>query len=92
MATRFEPNERSFERVLRQPKVEQLVDDVTGRALDEARASAPVVTGAYKDGLHIEHRDGRYRRTAMVVGGDVKTMLLESKLGILARALKAAKR
>lgn len=89
--TTFEPNERFFESVLRRPKVEKLVDDAAERALTAAQQTAPVDTGDYKRGLHIEHHDGRYRRTAMVVGGDHKTMLIESKTGNLARALKAAK-
>lgn len=90
--TRFEANPRFFETVLRQPRVERLVDEVADTALTNARASAPVDTEAYRNGLHIEHHESRYRRTARVVGSDEKTMLIESKTGNLARALKGAKR
>lgn len=89
--TDVEFNPRFFETVLRQPKVEAVVDQAAQRALAVAKATAPVDSGEYRDGLHIEHHDSRYRRAARVVGGDDKTMLLESHHGILARAVKAAK-
>lgn len=90
--TRFEENPRFFETVLRQPRVERLVDDVGDATLTNAQAAAPVDTQAYRNGLHIEHHDSRYRRTTRVVGSDEKTMLIESQTGNLARALKGAKR
>ena len=90
--TRFEPNPRFFETVLRQPRVERLVDEVADAALTNARTGAPVDTEAYRNGLHIEHHESRFRRTTRVVGSDEKTMLIESKTGNLARALKGAKR
>ncbi|MGO4488155.1 HK97 gp10 family phage protein [Microbacterium sp. 2RAF4] len=90
--TRFEENPRFFETVLRQPRVERLVDDIGDAALANAQAAAPVDTQAYRNGLHIEHHDSRYRRTTRVVGSDEKTMLIESQTGNLARALKGAKR
>lgn len=90
--TRFEENPRFFETVLRQPRVERLVDDIGETALTNARTSAPVETEAYRNGLHIEHHESRFRRTTRVVGSDDKTMLIESKTGNLARALKGAKR
>ena len=89
--TSVEFNPRFFETVLRQPQVEALVDGTGDRALGIAKATAPVDSGDYRDGLHIEHHDSRYRRAARVVGGDDKTMIIESKTGNLARALKAAK-
>lgn len=84
-------NPRFFETVLRKPGVERLVDGAGDRALANAQANAPEDTGAYKDGLHIEHHESRYRRATRVVGSDPKTMLIESKTGNLARAVKAAK-
>lgn len=89
--TDVEFNPRFFETILRQPKVEAAVDQAAERALAVAKATAPVDTGEYRDGLHIEHHDSRYRRAARVVGSDEKTMLIESRTGNLARALKAAK-
>lgn len=80
-----------FETVLRQPGVESIVDAAGERALAAAQASAPVDSGDYRDGLHIEHHNSRYRRATRVVGSDPKTMLIESKTGNLARSVKAAR-
>ena len=89
--TSVEFNENYFESVLRQSKVEAITDAAGNRALSAAKSSAPVDTADYQHGLHLEHHDSRYRRTTRVVGDDNKTMLIESKTGNLARALKAAK-
>ncbi|WEK60505.1 MAG: HK97 gp10 family phage protein [Candidatus Microbacterium colombiense] len=90
--TRFEENPRFFETVLRKPGVERLVDDIGDATLTNAQAAAPVDTQAYRNGLHVEHHESRFRRTTRVVGSDEKTMLVESRTGNLARALKGAKR
>ena len=84
-------NPKFFDTVLREPRVEQVVDAAAGRALRAAQSTAPVDTEAYRDGLHIEHHDSRFRRSARVVGSDPKTMLIEAKTGNLARAVKAAR-
>lgn len=89
--TSIEFNPAFFETVLRQPKVEALTDAAASRALSAAKANAPVDTGEYQRGLRLEHKQSRYRRVTRVVGTDDKTLLIESKLGVLARALKAAK-
>lgn len=84
-------NEGFFESILRTSPVEALVDGIGNRTLGIAQANAPVDTEEYRDGLHIEHHESRYRRTTRVVGSDEKTLLIESKTGTLARALKGAK-
>lgn len=89
--TEVQFNEGFFESILRTSRVEALVDGVGNRTLDIAQATAPVDTEEYRDGLHIEHHESRYRRTTRVVGSDPKTLLIESKTGTLARALKGAK-
>lgn len=89
--TEIEFNEDFFESVLRSAPVEALVDGVAERVLSKAVATAPVDTEEYRDGLHIEHQEARYRRVTRVVGSDEKTLLVESKTGTLARALKGAK-
>lgn len=90
-STSFEPNQDFFDSLLRSAPVAKLVDDAAERTLAAARASAPEDTQDYKNGLHIEHHDSRYRRVARVVGSDPKTLIVEAKTGNLARALKAAK-
>ena len=89
--TEVEFNPKFFETVLRGPKVEALVDAAAGQVLATAKATAPVDTGEYRDSIHIEHHDAAYRRTTRVVADDDKTMLIESKTGNLARAVKAAR-
>jgi hypothetical protein len=89
--TNVQFNEGFFESILRTAPVEALVDGVGNRTLDIAQATAPVDTEEYRDGLHIEHHESRYRRTTRVVGSDPKTLLIESTTGNLARALKGAK-
>lgn len=87
----FEPNQAFFDTVLRSPPVEVLVDEAAERALAAAKASAPEVTGGYKQNLHIEHHESKYRRSARVVGDLDYSMTVESRTGNLARAVKAAK-
>lgn len=89
--TEFIPNPKFFETVLRQSGVERLTDEAAGRALARAKADAPIDTAEYRDGLHIEHREARYRRVSLVAGSDPKTLLVEARTGNLARSLKAAK-
>jgi hypothetical protein len=89
--TTIQFNEAFFASAMRQPTVEQLTDAAAQRAENAAKANAPRDTEAYVDGIHIEHHESRYRRTSRVVGSDPKTLLIESKTGNLARALKAAK-
>jgi hypothetical protein len=79
-----------FDEIMRTAGVERLTDDAAERALAIAKATAPVDTGDYRDGLHIEHRESKHRRVTRVVGDDAKTLLVESKTGNLARALKQA--
>jgi hypothetical protein len=90
--TEMEFNEGFFETVMRRPQVERLVDSVAEKALAKMQADAPRDTEAYVQGLHIEHRESRYRRVTRVVGSDEKTLLIESKTGTMARGLKGAKR
>lgn len=88
--TIVEFNPKFFDEIMRTAGVERLTDAAAERALAIAKADAPVDSGEYRDGLHIEHRQSRYRRVTRVVGDDAKTLLIESKTGNLARALKKA--
>lgn len=67
---------------------------ILGKALAvaaRARSTAPVDTGAYKRRIVVRIKRSRYRNVAIIEGMDWKTLLIESKTGNLARALKAAK-
>jgi hypothetical protein len=84
-------NDFYFDEILKSAQVENLTREAAQRALAIARATAPVDEGDYKRGLHIEEKETPYRTVVRVVGSDAKTLLIESKTGNLARALKAAK-
>lgn len=89
--TKLEFNPKFFETVMREPAVEALVDGVGVRTQAIAKSTAPVESGAYQDSIRVQHRESRFRRVTEVVSDDPKALLIESKTGNLARAMKAAK-
>lgn len=89
--TRIDFNERFFDQILRSAQVDGLCRSKAEQALAVARATAPVDTGAYRDGLEVEPHESAHRRSWRVVGHDPKTLLVEAMTGNLARALKAVK-
>lgn len=84
-------NPKFFDEILNSAGVKALTTLAANRALAYARASAPVKTGAYRDGLGLEEVRRAHRTTVMVVGHDPKTLLVEAQTGNLAKALKKAK-
>ena len=84
-------NPKFFDEILNSAGVTALTTLAADRALAYARASAPVDTGAYRDGLGLEEVKRAHRTTVMVVGHDPKTLLVEAQTGNLAKALKKAK-
>jgi hypothetical protein len=84
-------NQKFFDEILKSAGVQQATKAAAERAANIARATAPVDTGAYRDGITLEEHDWKYRVGYLVVGHDPKTLLIESKTGNLARALKRAK-
>lgn len=84
-------NDEFFDSVLKSPGVQALTRGAAEKALNIAKANAPVDTGAYRDGLQVEAVQHAHRTTYMVVGTDAKTMLIESQTGNLVKALKKAK-
>lgn len=78
-----------FENILRSAKVESLCEAKANAVLVVAQRNTPVDTGEYKRGLTVEKIGHAKRSTYMVVGHDAKTLLVESKTGNLAKALKA---
>lgn len=60
------------------------------RVLSAAQSSAPVDTGAYKDGLHIEQATTD-RAVVRVAGGTDHDWIVEANTGNLARALDAGR-
>lgn len=81
-----------FDEIMKSAGVAKLTDSKANEALQEAKRTAPVDEGDYRDGLMVVKRDTRYRHTARVIGEDAKTLLIEARTGNLARALKNTKR
>lgn len=88
--TKVDFNESFFDAIMHSAGVESLCRQKAEAVLQEAKATAPVDTGDYRDGIEIKIVHHAHRDTYQVVGTDAKTMLVESKRGTLARALKKA--
>ena len=89
--TVVEFNDGFFEEIMKSAGVKALTRSAADRVALEARASAPVKTGAYRDGIEVKEQQYSKRTAYLVVGTDKKTLLVESKTGNLAKALKKAK-
>ena len=81
-----------FDNIMRSAGVQSLEKAAAERVLAVAQATAPVDTGDYQRGLRIVKAERKYRTAYLVEGTDWKTLLVESKTGNLARALKTAGR
>jgi hypothetical protein len=84
-------NEAFFQELSTSPAVTGLVMGVAEQIAADARSTAPVDTGAYRDGIRVELKHQK-RSVALVVAHDKKSMLIESKTGNLVRALQRAKK
>ena len=85
-STRVKLNHAGMAALLKSAGVRAALAPVTERVLASAKASAPVDTGAYRDGLHIEHAVTD-RAVERVVGGSDHDMIVEANTGNLARSL-----
>lgn len=94
MAGRTQLNSSEVEKLLKgEGRYSGVVDECRKRAeavLSAAQAAAPVDTGDYVDGLHIEEHRGSTRTTVRVVADDWKSFIIEAEHGVLAGALDAA--
>ena len=89
--TTIEFNDSFFDNSMRSAGIDRIGMTKAERAASIARSTAPVDTGSYRDQIRVVVRESAHRRVYRVVGNDPKTLLIESKTGNLARALKAAK-
>lgn len=66
--------------------IEALLQDEAEERLERAKASAPVVTGSYRDSIHIEtdHTDRMVKR---VVADAPHALVVEANTGNMARSL-----
>lgn len=90
-ATEFRPDPAWFNNAMRSGKVQRLQEQAGRQVTNDARSSAPVDTGAYKNSIRMSSREARHRRVTIVEAADEKALLIESKTGNLARAAKRAK-
>lgn len=81
-------NNGYFDQLSRSPGVVKITVDAARRIAATARATAPANTGDYRNGIRVRLKYQR-RAVALVEGTDKKTMIIESKTGNLARALRA---
>lgn len=85
-------NNAWFDALLRSAPVAALVDEAVERIAATARETAPVGdTGDYRDGI-VTASKLQERYVGLVIATDPKSMLVESKTGNLARALRANKK
>jgi len=86
-------NNGFFEDLANSAPVVGLCVEAANRVADAAKSTGPKDTLDYVNSIHVEvvpHR--QIRSVALVVADDPKSMLIESKTGNLARAVKAAAR
>ena len=85
-------NPKFFDQIGKSAGVDRLSQDAAQRVLAVSKADAPVESGDYLEGLHIEKEVGQYRNIYRVVGDDWKTLLVEAWTGNLARAVQKVAR
>jgi hypothetical protein len=89
MAARLKLNHGGMAALLKSAEVRAILAPHAERVLAAAQADPHDATGAYEAGLRIEHATTD-RAVERVVASDWKGHIIESKYGILARALGSA--
>lgn len=87
----FEANDAFFASLGRDPAVVALCKAAADQIAANARSSAPVAEGNYRDGIVVRERPAAYRDTFRVVATDEASMGVESRTGNLARALRGVR-
>ena len=84
-------NNAFFEELSVSEPVTALVVEAAERVAQIARDGVPHITGDYANGIGVAVKHQK-RSVALVIAADPKSMIIESKTGNLARALRAAKK
>lgn len=84
-------NNGFFEELSRSPRVSNLCREVAVNIAAVMISTAPDDSGAYKRRISVK-RKFQKRVVWLVIGGDRKTMIIESKTGNMVRALNTVKR
>ena len=79
-------NDAFLDKLGRSSRVVGLCEQAAEGIAADARASAPVDTGEYRDGIIVRTRQAAHRTVVEVAATDDKSMLIESTTGNLARA------
>lgn len=90
-SVRVELNSEGVGELLRSGPVVDVLMGKAERVLLTAKGTAPVTSGAYRDGLHIETISHGDRAVVRVSGGTDHDMNVEAHTGNLARALGSAR-
>lgn len=85
-------NDGFFRSILRSDAVEALTRAAAQRVLIEAKAKAPVKTGAYRDSLQIVKVHHANRDTYEVGSDRDYALLVEGRHGTLGRAVRSVRR
>lgn len=84
-------NDAALQQLLSEPGVKADMERRANRVLDAAKADAPVLTGEYRNRLHIERSVGTNGvETLTVTAGTDHDIYVEADHGTLAKALDAA--
>lgn len=88
--TKLKLNHRGIGELLNSDEVGDMLEEKMRPALARAKATAPVDSGDYRDGLHLEriHTD---RVVVRIVGSTDHDLAVEADTGNLARALDEAR-
>lgn len=89
--TRTTFNDRGMRQLLRDKGIVRDLTTRMERVLSTAKANAPVLTGAYRDGLHMEQVKHPSRVVVRVVGDTDHDLIVEANTGNLGRSLDQAK-
>ncbi|MDQ0735330.1 hypothetical protein [Arthrobacter agilis] len=88
----FEPNDSFFSEIGTGPELTQMCVDKAEQIRSAAVSSAPVDSGAYKGSITVKVKRSARRNVAVVEASDPKSLLIESRTGNMARAVRGVKR
>ena len=86
-STRVKLNHAGMRELLSGAGTRAILTAEAERILAAAKASAPVDSGEYRDGLHIVQETHGDRAVVRVVGGSDHDMIVEANTGNLAKSL-----
>lgn len=85
-------NESFFENLGKSAEVTALCTDAANKAKALMESTAPVDTGVYKNSFEVKVVERAKRNVALVINNDRKTLAIEARRGVMARAIQAVKR